>query len=287
MKRVFSFAFNVGTRYIVSLRFLLISALFVFSSNPARSQCTNQVTHMHGTKMINGVNVTVTYTGVVDSDFVYCPSTVPYFIGYRYAGGQNGDGSYLFTFSPPVSAITVNVSGISNIPGSGIEEVKLKKNGVHYSIPAAGITDGCDPMAVLTSEGNIAGCLNCGVSGWSQTTVSGPLTSIEVKDSVLYGNPEGSIFSLFICDIATNVDEIKSDVLIKIFPNPFVNTLNLSSTSDKLLQFILYDIVSRKLLQQNFTGSSSLNTEQFPKGIYLYEIKDKNNTIREGKIIKE
>jgi hypothetical protein len=271
----------------VAFRLPLLSLLFVVLSFGARSQCTNQVMHTQGTRTINGVDVAVTHTGVVDSNFAYCPSTLPYFIGYTYTGAQNGNGSYLFSFSPAVNAVTINVSGISNISGSGIEEVKVRKNGVHYVIPAAGVANGCDPEAELTPEGDIAGCAGCTVSGWSQTTIPGPVSTIEIIDTVLYGGPNGSIFSLFICDRATGIDEINSEAQLKVFPNPFINSLNVTSTSGIPLQFTLYDIVSRRVHQETFTGSASINTEQLPKGIYLYEIKDGNSTIRKGKIIKE
>jgi hypothetical protein len=281
MKQRYHFTVGVG------FRLQLLMLLFIFSYNCVQSQCTHQVMHTQGTRTINGVEVTVTHTGVVDSNFAYCPSTLPYFIGYTYAGTQNGNGSYLFTFSPAVNAVTINVSGISNISGSGIEEVKIRKNGVHYAIPAAGPANGCDPVAVLTPEGNMTGCAGCTVSGWNQTTVPGPVSTIEIIDTILFGGPNGSIFSLFICDRATGIDEINSEAQLKIFPNPFINSLNVTSTSDIPLQFTLYDVVSRRVLQETFTGSASINTEQLPKGIYLYEIKDGNSTIRKGKIIKE
>jgi len=273
----------------VTFRLQFLSLIFVIIGNNAKSQtqCAAQVTHLQGTKTINGVAVTVTAVGTVDSNVVYCPATKPYFIGYTYAGGGNGNGSYQFSFTPPVSAVTFNVSGISNVPGSGIEEIIVNKNRAHYTIPAAGVADSCDPLAVLTAEGNIAGCGGCGVSGWSEITVPGPLTMVEIKDTVLYGSPEGSIFSLFICGPATNINELSAEAQLKVFPNPFVNNLSIASTFEKQLQFIMYDIVSRRVIQETFTGSSSITTNQLPQGIYFYEINDGVNTIRQGKIIKD
>lgn len=270
----------------VAFRLLFLSLIFVIISTSAKSQCTYQVTHLNGMKTINGVDVTVTHTGVVDSNFAYCPETFPYFIGFTYAGGQNGNGSYVFAFSPPVSAVTFNISGITNV-SLGVEEVIVRKNGFHYSIPAAGITDTCDALAVLTAEGNIAGCAGCNVSGWSQTTVPGPVTMLEMRDSIISGLPDGSIFSLFFCVGASNIYEVNGEAQPKIFPNPFVDKLNIVSPSDKQLQFVMYDIVSRMVIQETFIGSASINTDQLPEGLYLYEIKDGTNTIREGKIIKE
>ena len=48
-----------------------------------------------------------------------------------------------------------------------------------------------------------------------------------------------------------------------------------------------HDIASRKLLQQKFTNAVSLNTEQLAKGVYLYEVRNKNGVIKKGKVVKD
>jgi gliding motility-associated-like protein len=162
------------------------------------AQCTNQVTNVSGTVTIGCTNVTVTSAGTVDVLTTYCASTTPFFIGYNYGTGS-GTGSYTFTFSPPVSSLTLNVSGISEDP-TNAEEIRLYVNGVHYAIPAAGTPNGCDPMAVLTGSGDIDACANCSVSGWNGTTIAGPISSLVVLDTLLRGAAAGSLFSLFICN---------------------------------------------------------------------------------------
>lgn len=49
---------------------------------------------------------------------------------------------------------------------------------------------------------------------------------------------------------------------------------------------MIYDILSKKLLQQTFTNSVSLNTKQFENGIYIYEVRNNNGVIKKGKIVK-
>ena len=71
-----------------------------------------------------------------------------------------------------------------------------------------------------------------------------------------------------------------------IYPNPFSDNLTITTTTTSLSEIILYDIASRKLLQQKFTGSVTLNTEQLAKGIYIYEVRSKENT-KKGKVVKE
>jgi hypothetical protein len=182
-------------------------------------QCTNQVLNLTGTTTINGIQVSVTSSGMVDSNSIYCNNTFPYFVGYNYISGS-GNGTYTFNFSPAVNGITLNFSGISN--NSSQEVVVLNVNGLHYSIPFTGSLNSCDPLAMLTSSGDIIGCPGCGVSGWNGTTISGPITSLSVLDSTISGVPNGAIFSLFFCDsLATNVEQNEIKDRYQLFPNPF------------------------------------------------------------------
>jgi len=74
---------------------------------------------------------------------------------------------------------------------------------------------------------------------------------------------------------------------INIFPIPFSDRINIISNNKELSEIILYDITARKLCQQKFINTVSLNTEQLVKGIYLYEVKNKNGVIRKGKVVKD
>lgn len=73
----------------------------------------------------------------------------------------------------------------------------------------------------------------------------------------------------------------------KIFPNPFLDRLNITASSNTLSEITLYDIASRKLIQQKFINSLSLNTEQLAKGIYIYEVRSKDGLCKKGKVVKD
>ncbi len=164
------------------------------------AQCTNQVLHTTGTTLVSGVNVTVTSSGQVDNYNSYCPFvTAPYFIGYNFGSGS-GTGSFTFTFSPSINGIRLNFSGAS-CSGIDCEEIRLTINGAHFPMASVGSNNACDPMAVLTGAGDLQGCAGCGVSGWSGTNITGfPISTLTVQDFVLGGTPNGSLFSLFICN---------------------------------------------------------------------------------------
>lgn len=85
----------------------------------------------------------------------------------------------------------------------------------------------------------------------------------------------------------TGVNEIKVNSLIKLFPNPMSDKLNVTSSSNELLEIIIYDVASRKILQQKFANSVTLSIEQLAKGIYIYEIRDRNGLCKKGKVVKD
>jgi type IX secretion system substrate protein len=72
-----------------------------------------------------------------------------------------------------------------------------------------------------------------------------------------------------------------------LFPNPVTNELNVKTNTNDVSEIIFYDIASRKFLQQTFINAVSINTEKFSKGIYFYEIKNKEGVVKKGKVIKE
>jgi len=74
---------------------------------------------------------------------------------------------------------------------------------------------------------------------------------------------------------------------INIYPNPITDKLNVKIKNNEQSEIILYDLSSRKLLQQTFTNTTIINTEQLAKGMYLYEVRNKNGIIKNGKVIKE
>lgn len=76
-------------------------------------------------------------------------------------------------------------------------------------------------------------------------------------------------------------------MVLDVYPNPFTTELFITLTSDKPSQFILYNLLSQKFLEQSFVNSVSINTSQLSKGIYFYEVRNKNGVLKNGKVIKD
>jgi Secretion system C-terminal sorting domain len=85
----------------------------------------------------------------------------------------------------------------------------------------------------------------------------------------------------------TGINSESSNSTVQVFPNPIVDKLFIKTGTNSLSEIILYDIASRNLLQQKFMNSVSINTEQLAKGIYLYEVRNKNGVIKKGKVVKD
>jgi hypothetical protein len=89
------------------------------------------------------------------------------------------------------------------------------------------------------------------------------------------------------CDSLSGIIETSFDDRCRIFPIPFQNQLSITVRSNETAEVKLFDITSRKLFQQEFTSSVTLNTTQLSKGIYLFEVRDKNGVIKKGKVVKD
>lgn len=71
------------------------------------------------------------------------------------------------------------------------------------------------------------------------------------------------------------------------FPNPFTNILTIHSSGKTVSEVALFDITSRKIVQRKFTGSITLNTWHLAKGLYIYEVRNKDGFFSKGKVIKK
>lgn len=254
-------------------------------------QCSYQVTHLSGEEELNGISITVTSDGLVDQNSGYCLQTLPYMIGYNYTLNEHGTGSYTYQFSPPVSMLTLDFSGISisSVGDGHIEEIQLYVNGAHYDIPSVGTLNGCDPLAVLTPEGNIRACEECPLSGWLGTTIEGPISTLRVTDSVLVGLPGGTIYSLYICDSLTTGIGDGADMAHYTFsPSAMTHqaTLKFPDTYHNV-SFSLYTISGACIrTMHNITdGTLTLTKEGLPAGLYFYALQSDTAIITTGKIL--
>jgi hypothetical protein len=96
-------------------------------------------------------------------------------------------------------------------------------------------------------------------------------------------------WDLFVAKLGSNtsITQLNKVNTTTLFPNPFNDKLNVLMNEKNEAEIILYDMHSRKILQHRFINSLSLCTGQLAKGVYIYEVRNKNGIIQNGKVVKE
>jgi hypothetical protein len=266
------------------MKVLIILTFTLFFNLFGHSQCLNKVQNLSGTSVVNDIAVTVTPTSGYVGSNSNCNSASPYYIGGAIG---NGSGGYTFNFSPSITSASLNFAGLSQ-GGVNTEEIQLFVNGSHYPIPTLGVSNDCDEMAVLTSSGNIRACTNCDLSGWSNTIINGPITSITVLCVTISGNCGGATFSMFICNSTLDTNENDPIYNFQISQNPFSNETNLHC--DKPLNNASLDIYT--LLGQNVNHIDNISGDEIKifrnnlsNGLYLMTLIEGGKSIYNSKII--
>ncbi len=113
------------------------------------------------------------------------------------------------------------------------------------------------------------------------------LYAVQISDST------GSCHSIS-NGVTVGVNELSNKAGISIYPNPFDESITITTPKGFLnplgvepMEIIIYDIASRKLMEEKFIGSLSLNTRPLSQGVYLYELRDRSGVIERGKLVKE
>jgi ligand-binding sensor domain-containing protein len=112
------------------------------------------------------------------------------------------------------------------------------------------------------------------------------ITDIEIDDShsVWIGTTSKGVAVLN--ETISGINDAKASLTGAVFPNPFSNQLLVQLSNTDETTVTIYDGLSRQVLQQHFTTSTTISTEQMPNGIYYYELRNSEGAISSGKIIK-
>jgi hypothetical protein len=81
--------------------------------------------------------------------------------------------------------------------------------------------------------------------------------------------------------------ELKNTTTLVLYPNPFKSIVTIKVNENEQSEFILYDVLLRKRIKQIFTNTTTINTDKLENGIYFYEVRNSNEIVKSGKVIKE
>jgi hypothetical protein len=270
-------------KLIIKCAFIL--AITSFSWNNIFAQCMHQISHTSGTTNINGVQVTVLSSGDSDTTTM-CVDAQPYIIGWDY-NPPHSDGSYTFQFSPPIDSLILNFSAL-NGSNSHKEIIKINVNGSHYSIPVIGSLNTCsNSLAVLTTSGDLTGQIDGSQSGCNGVVIAGPISEITLIDSVVTGEPNGTIFSLFICsEFPTSVFENYLPDLL-IYPIPSKKEITIEGLIGRNIEIKLFDLFGRIFYVNHLIQDSKtmIDVSDFPNGIYYLSITVDGNLVTRKVIV--
>lgn len=74
--------------------------------------------------------------------------------------------------------------------------------------------------------------------------------------------------------------------LLEIFPNPFIDEINVRLTTNEKVEVILYDLNTNILLRHQGENIVSLDTQDLPAGIFILEVKTKDRQLEVKRIVK-
>lgn len=210
-----------------------------------KAQCPFiKINHLTGTQTLGGcTSVTVTSEGSVGT--ANACGKGPYWAGRFYTG------SYIFSFSPPVSGARISLyvinDALSPTAGPSAEEMRVEINGAFYPISTTGVADGCQPEAILTPIGTIRAdpATDTGLGcAWDNIDIFEPISTLKVEDLWLHGEPNGIFISVYFCclECITDAGQIVSGTLNvcttmdAFIPDPTGTVLD----NNDMLQYIMF-----------------------------------------------
>ena len=161
------------------------------------------------------------------------------------------------------------------------------------------------PLLVTPQLENTNGFLN-DISGW--TSISGTYTALGGESFITIGNfnddlnttveltnPSGNenIAYYLIEDVSlieceeNSLSEENNLHSVNTYPNPFSETLTITSSLKSSCEVIIYDLSLNVVSVYDFTNSIDIDTRFFEPGLYFYKVTNKEGEFKSGKLLKQ
>ena len=159
------------------------------------------------------------------------------------------------------------------------------------------ISDADSRIYVSTSQisGDKARCFTFQNPEWVQLGINGISGAIAGYPNIAF-NKYGKLYSTYNdFDLSkavvkeyndlTDISEIHSDYIVKLFPNPARNQLHIEFSGEKAeIQF--YNMMGNLVYEyRNGYHNVDINIETFPKGVYILKVKSHSNLVSQRKFI--
>lgn len=227
--------------------------------------------HTSGTVSYECTDVTVSSSGAVNAAYPLPCSYGPYWIGY------NASGSFTFTFSSPVQAISMNVANFDNLTGFAVEEMVIDVNGAFYPLTSPGTPDGCLQPAIIWPPGTLRGPIDGDGGSAKDLYIPGPIYTLKIADNFVVGNALGISLDIFFCcyDCNTDAGEINTNDFEACIGKSAVvpPSSQVVLDADDLLQYILFSDAGNPTTSTLATSNSpsfSFNSSTMAVGTTYY-----------------
>ena len=238
-------------------------------------------TNSGNTSTITAVNVRI-WNGTPGgtSTLVYGDSTTNVMVSTEWAGAYR-TGDFSSTTCAPATCVARPIMRNTTIIGTtltaGTYWIDWQTDGSLASGPWA------PPVnlgAGITTTGNAKQYNNDPASPnytlWVDLTDGGTLT------------PQG-LPMLVVGSVLTGVNEINDSRNVSVYPNPISTkaTVSISGTMDEKFTFIVYDMIGNKVREYNnlSAGSFSFDRTGIQNGVYLFEVRGNDNSVKSGKMV--
>lgn len=117
-----------------------------------------------------------------------------------------------------------------------------------------------------------------------------------IGNSIFDGNDDGAYGFVTISPLGVgcpmndlSVDEEATEIAanVKVFPNPFTNQFEVQIDNDENSKLTLFDMSGRVILQNSFSRTTNIQTQDLIGGVYIYQIISNNQLVSNGKLVKE
>lgn len=84
-----------------------------------------------------------------------------------------------------------------------------------------------------------------------------------------------------------SLNELFNETETSVYPNPFNEAISVSSKSNDVFRFMLYDISGRKVIDKKVNGNSTIQTPELPSGTYTLLLWTNEKKIYKTTLIKQ
>ncbi|MCD6068293.1 MAG: hypothetical protein K0S33_3119 [Bacteroidetes bacterium] len=129
------------------------------------------------------------------------------------------------------------------------------------------------------SIGNFSDDANTAIVSAGSGAFDYPRSYIYIDDVSLIADAEN-------CPPFVGINAIHAGTNVTVFPNPFTDQLNISTGIEETSELILHNLMGEEVLKTTVSGTASINVTFLEKGVYFYKVRNKNKTIKKGKLIR-